>query len=195
MQIHEHVQNIDGYLFPGPAQRDAGPVRRVARRVCRRKGGRGLRRRCSPWQSVVFPEGLLWNEAVERVIPKTGGDSKAQSLVLKVVFDVVGLESIHVASFFWATIVQVVVDHVINHIATESPHKDRQAQAQGHQHTDEDVETPDYKGGWDWREDQTRAIERGLVVLAMQEEVKCDEVIVTGWRSHVEQEAMDKVLY
>lgn len=32
------------------------------------------------------------------------------------------------------------------------------------------------------------------MVLTMEEEVKCDEVIVVGWRAHVEHEAMDTVL-
>lgn len=32
------------------------------------------------------------------------------------------------------------------------------------------------------------------MVLTMEEEVKCDEIIVVGWRAHVEQEAMDTVL-
>lgn len=32
------------------------------------------------------------------------------------------------------------------------------------------------------------------MVLTMEEEVKCDEVIVVGWWTHVEQEAMDAVL-
>lgn len=32
------------------------------------------------------------------------------------------------------------------------------------------------------------------MVLTMEEKVKCDEVIVMGWRAHVKQEAMDAVL-
>lgn len=32
------------------------------------------------------------------------------------------------------------------------------------------------------------------MVLPMEEEVKCDEIIVVGRRTHVEQEAMDAVL-
>lgn len=32
------------------------------------------------------------------------------------------------------------------------------------------------------------------MVLTMEEEVKCNEVIVVGWWTHVEQEAMDAVL-
>lgn len=34
-----------------------------------------------------------------------------------------------------------------------------------------------------------------LVVLSVQEEVKCDEVVVMGWWFHVKDKAMDAVLH
>lgn len=46
------------------------------------------------------------------------------SLVLKVVFDMVGLQAVHIRASFGGTIVKVVVDHVVNHVAAQPPDKD-----------------------------------------------------------------------
>lgn len=44
--------------------------------------------------------------------------------MLKVVFDMVGLQAVHIRPSFGGTVVKVVVDHVVNHVAAQSPDKD-----------------------------------------------------------------------
>lgn len=45
------------------------------------------------------------------------------SLVLKVVFDVVGLQGVHIRASLWRAVMKVVVDHVVHDVATQTPDK------------------------------------------------------------------------
>lgn len=47
--------------------------------------------------------------------------------MLKVVFDMVGLQGVHIWASFGGTIVKVVVDHIVDHVATQSSNKNADA--------------------------------------------------------------------
>lgn len=143
------------------------------------------------------------------------------SLMLKVVFDVVGLQAVHVRASLRGAVVQVVVDHVVHHIAAQPADKHAHPQDLRQHVSEEHVEAPDHEGGQARREDQAGAVERRLrrdgslvgphqgnrqvtsvhvsacylVVLPVQEEVKRDEVVVVGGGLHVENKAMDAVFH
>lgn len=138
--------------------------------------------------------------------------------MLKVVFDVVGLQTVHVRPSLGRAVVQVVVDHVVHHVAAQSANKHAHPQDLWQYVAEEHIESPNHQGGQAGWEDQTGAVKRRLrgdqglvgltdrhvtvhypcvcylVVLPMQEEVKHDEVVVVGRRLHVENKAMDAVL-
>lgn len=84
------------------------------------------------------------------------------SLVLEVVLDVVGLQAVHVRASLWGTIVQVVVDHVVHHVAAQSADKNTCSEGLGQRVAEEHVETPDHKGGKAGGKDQTGTIKRRL---------------------------------
>lgn len=84
------------------------------------------------------------------------------SLMLKVVFDVVGLQAVHVRASLWGAVVQVVVDHVVHHVAAQSANKHAYPQDLRQNVAEKHVEAPDHEGGQARREDQARAVKRRL---------------------------------
>lgn len=38
-------------------------------------------------------------------------------------FDVVGLQAVHIRASLWRAVVKVVVDHIVHYVATQSPDK------------------------------------------------------------------------
>lgn len=83
--------------------------------------------------------------------------------MLEVVFDVVGLQAVHVRASLWGTIVQVVVDHVVHHVTAQSADKNTCAEDLRQRVAEEHVETPDHKGGQAGGKDQTGTIKRRLL--------------------------------
>lgn len=47
--------------------------------------------------------------------------------MLKVVFDMVGLQAVHIWALFGGTVVQVVVDHIVDHVATQPSNENADA--------------------------------------------------------------------
>lgn len=82
--------------------------------------------------------------------------------MLKVVFDMIGLQTVHVRASLGGAVVQVVVDHVVHHVAAQSADKHAQPQDLWQHVAQEHVETPDHKGGQAGREDQAGAVKRRL---------------------------------
>lgn len=82
--------------------------------------------------------------------------------MLKVVFDVVGLQAVHVRPSLGGAVVQVVVDHVVHHVAAQPANKHAHPQDLRQQVAEEHVETPDHEGGQAGREDQAGAVKRRL---------------------------------
>lgn len=82
--------------------------------------------------------------------------------MLKVVFDVVGLQAVHVRPSLGGAVVQVVVDHVVHHVAAQSANKHAHPQDLRQYVAEEHVESPDHQGGQAGREDQTGAVKRRL---------------------------------
>lgn len=84
------------------------------------------------------------------------------SLVLKVVFDMVGLQAVHVRASLWRAVMKVVVDHVVHDVATQSSDKHGNPKDLGEQAVEDRVETSHHQGGQAGREDQPGAVKRRL---------------------------------
>ena len=83
-------------------------------------------------------------------------------LVFKVVLDVVGLQAVHVRAPLRRAVVKVVVDHVVHHVAAESPDEQGRPEDLWERVLQEDVETPHHQGGQAGGEDQPGAVKRRL---------------------------------
>lgn len=82
--------------------------------------------------------------------------------MLKVVFDVVGLQAVHVGAPPGGAVVEVVVDHVVDHVAAQPPHEHTHAH-DVRQHVVEDhVEGAHHQRGQAGGEDEAGAVKGGL---------------------------------
>lgn len=77
-------------------------------------------------------------------------------------FDVVGLQAVHIRASLWRAVMKVVVDHIVHDVATQTP--DKHAYPQDiWQHVAEDhIETSHHQGGQAGGEDEPRAVKRRL---------------------------------
>lgn len=82
--------------------------------------------------------------------------------MLKVVFDMVGLQAVHVGASPGGAVVQVVVDHVVDHVATQSSNKHADADDVRQQVAQDGVETAHHQRRQARREDQPRTIKGRL---------------------------------
>lgn len=74
--------------------------------------------------------------------------------MLKVVFDVVGLQAVHVRASLGGPVVKVVVDHVVDDVAAQASHKDARAHRLRQRAAQDQVERAHYQRGQAGREDQ-----------------------------------------
>ncbi len=84
------------------------------------------------------------------------------SLMFKVVFDVVRFQPVQVGVLPWRAVVQVVVDHVIDHVSTQTPHKQGGSQTLRQRLPEYQVKSTNDDGGQTRRKHQTRAVKRRL---------------------------------
>lgn len=89
---------------------------------------------------------------------------------------------------------QVVMHHVIDNIAKEPPTEEAHPKCFRKDKLEKNIEKNDDHGCWYRWENQAGVIKGRLMVLAMQQEMQSDKVIVAG-RLHVEDEAVDDVFH
>lgn len=82
--------------------------------------------------------------------------------MLKVVFDVVGLQAVHVRAPLGGTVVKVVVDHVVHDVATQTSDEHGRTEDLRERPAEDQIETPHHQGGQAGGEDQPRAVKRRL---------------------------------
>lgn len=82
--------------------------------------------------------------------------------MLKVVFDVIGLQAVHVRPSLRGAVVQVVVDHVVHHVAAQPANKHAHPQDLWQNVAEEYKERPDHEGGQAGRKHQAGAVKRRL---------------------------------
>ncbi len=93
------------------------------------------------------------------------------SLVFEVVFDVVRFQPVQVGALLWRAVVQVVVDHVIDHVSTQTPHEQGGSQTLRQRLPEYQVKSANDNGGQTRRKHQTRAVERRLTGKKRQVEL------------------------
>lgn len=94
--------------------------------------------------------------------------------MLEVVLDVVGLQAVQVRASPRGPVMQVVVDHVVHHVAAQSAHEHRRGNDIWENLLETHIEGPDHQGGQDRREDQAGAVKGGL--WGGEDWVSCEKV-------------------